>query len=126
LLEDERRRLEAENVQLRAALAQRQSPAKGVGGVAQPQPEVPAAVVPDLAVEKAAPDLEVAEEKPSDVPVLEVSEEPSDVPRIEIDEVPHEVDEAVSEKKARILTPAQLTALRHKMKEKMAAHKKSA
>jgi CRP-like cAMP-binding protein len=143
LLEDERRRVEAENVQLRAALSQLQRTGKGVGAVVPPQPEIAATAVPDLTVEEAvpsgsdleveaappagvAPKLEVTEEKPSDVPTLEVGEEPSDVPVIDMDEAGDETDEAVSEKKARILTPNQLAELRRKMQDKMAAQKKSA
>jgi hypothetical protein len=48
------------------------------------------------------------------------------VPVVDKDEASDEADEAVSEKKARILTPAQLADLRRKMQEKMVAQKKSA
>lgn len=152
LLEDERSRLEHENVRLREALASAKSagapvadvpaleipePAAAPAAPAPPPPAAkPAAAEPDLSIE--GPDLEIIEQEPAapaprpkkpaeDIPTIDLGEN-DDVP--ELDMEPETETESTggepTDDRERVLTPAQLADLRRKMQEKMKSVKKSA
>jgi CRP-like cAMP-binding protein/rhodanese-related sulfurtransferase len=142
VLEDERSRLESENVRLREALAEARPSGAQVPGPpapAIPEPAAPAATpapgagpapqAPDLVIE--GPDLEIIDHEPA-TPGSEATAEA--IPAIDLgedDEFPTidtETESAggPSDDRERVLTPAQLADIRRKMQEKMKSVKKSA
>ncbi|HEX9585998.1 MAG TPA: hypothetical protein VGB36_15990, partial [Gammaproteobacteria bacterium] len=142
VLEDERSRLETENVRLREALAEaRRSGAQVTGPSAPdvPEPAAPAATpapgagpapqAPDLVIE--GPDLEILDHEPATtgseataeaIPAIDIGED-DEFPTLDMEP---ESAGGPSDDRERVLTPAQLADIRRKMQEKMKSVKKSA